>query len=51
MSRHKSYGKAATGGKTRNVLKRLERVQLMKDRDQWKDRTSVYKLPKTKVAS
>lgn len=51
MSRHKSYGKAATGGKKRNVLKRLERVQLMKERDQWKDRTSVFNLPKTKVST
>ncbi|MCH9616738.1 MAG: hypothetical protein SP4CHLAM5_02490 [Chlamydiia bacterium] len=51
MSRHRSYGKATTGAKKRNVLKRFERVQLMKARDQWKERVSVFSLPKTKVAS
>jgi small basic protein (TIGR04137 family) len=51
MSRHRSYGKATTGAKKRNVLKRFERVQLMKERDQWKERVSVFSLPKTKVAS
>lgn len=51
MSKHPSYGKAVKAGKKRNVLKRFERVQLMKERDQWKDRSSVYNLPKTKVVS
>lgn len=51
MSRHASYGKAAKGGKKRNVLKRLERIRLMKSRDHWKDRKSVFHLPKTKVVS
>ncbi len=49
MSRHRSYGKAASGEKVRNVLKRFERIQLLKSRDQWKDNTSVFSLPKTKV--
>ncbi len=51
MSRHPSYGKALKGGKKRNVLKRFERVQVMKEREQWGERTSVFNLPKTKVAS
>ena len=51
MSRHRSYGKATSGGAKKNVLKRFERIQLMKERDQWKDRTSVFNLPKTKVSS
>lgn len=51
MSKHPSYGKAIKSGTKRNVLKRFERVELMKERDQWKGRTSVYNLPKTKVVS
>lgn len=51
MSKHPSYGKANKGGQKRNVLKRFERVQLMKDRDHWKERKSVTGLPKTKVTS
>ena len=50
MSKHPSYGKAIKGGKKRNVLKRFERVKVMKERDQWKERETVYNLPKTKVA-
>jgi len=49
MSKHPSYGKSIKSGKKRNVLKRFERVQLIKERDQWQDRKSVYNLPKTKV--
>ena len=51
MSRHPSYGKATSAGAKKNVLKRFERIQLMKQRDQWKDTLSVFSLPKTKVAS
>jgi len=32
----------------RNVLKRFERVELMKKRGQWKEDSNVHKLPKTK---
>ncbi len=49
MSKHPSYGKSTTGGKKRNVLKRFERVQIMKERDHWKERASVLSLPKTKA--
>lgn len=49
MSKHASYGKATKGTQKRNVLKRFERVRLMKARDHWKERVSVFGLPKTKV--
>lgn len=32
----------------RNVLKRFERVELIKKRGEWKEGQNVYKLPKTK---
>ena len=51
MSRHPSYGKAVKSGTKRNVLKRVERVRLLKTRDQWKDRKSLFNLPKTKVSA
>ncbi len=51
MSRHPSYGKTAKSGKKKNVLKRFERVKLMKEKEQWKDRVSMFHLPKTKVPS
>ena len=51
MSRHKSYGKATSGAQKKNVLKRFERIQLMKEREQWKEGSSVFNLPKTKVVS
>ncbi len=49
MSKHGSYGKATKGVQKRNVLKRFERVRLMKEREVWKDRVSVFGLPKTKA--
>ncbi|MBM3193090.1 MAG: small basic protein [Chlamydiae bacterium] len=51
MSKHGSYGKANKGTKKRNVFTRFERIKLMKSRDHWKDRASVFGLPKTKVPS
>lgn len=30
MSRHRSFGKSTKGGKKRNVLKRFERVEVLK---------------------
>lgn len=48
MSRHKSYGKATKGGKKRNVLKRFERIEVLKKLGRWKDETKkVTGLPKT----
>ena len=51
MSKHPSYGKATKGAQKRNVLKRFERIKVMKDRDLWKSRVSVYNLPKTKTVA
>lgn len=49
MSQHRSLRGAATGtsGK-RNVLKRYERVEVLKKRGQWKDGDRVVGLRKTK---
>ena len=48
MSKHNSL--KATGGATgkRSVLKRFERVKLMKERGDWKKGQSPMGLPKTK---
>lgn len=51
MSQHRSL---KSGGGTvavkRSVLKRGERIKLMKARGQWKDGRSPYGLPKTRPA-
>lgn len=49
MSRHKSYGKASKDVKKRNVLKRFERVEVLKQLGKWKEgeNTKVTNLPKT----
>ncbi|NGX61376.1 MAG: hypothetical protein K940chlam9_00861 [Chlamydiae bacterium] len=49
MSRHKSYGKATKGVQKRSVLKRFERIDVLKKLDRWdsdKNR-KVTGLPKT----
>jgi len=49
MSQHRSLRAAAgTTGAKRNVLKRFERVALLKNRGQWKDGERVTGLRKTK---
>ncbi len=48
MSQHNSLKGAAGTGQKRNVLKRFERVKLMKQRGQWKEGQSPIGLPKTK---
>ena len=48
MSQHRSLKGSSSIGARHNVLKRLERVKLMKSRGQWKDGTSPVGLPKTK---
>jgi small basic protein (TIGR04137 family) len=49
MSQHPSL--KAAGIKTRrNVLKRFERVAILKQQGRWKDGQRVTKLPKTKPA-
>jgi len=52
MSRHKSFGKANKGAKKRNVLKRFERIDVLKKLGRWDDnKKSVLGLPKTPVAA
>ncbi len=49
MSQHKSLRGSSQIKVKRNVLKRFERVDLMKKRGQWKNETgNPYKLPKTR---
>jgi small basic protein (TIGR04137 family) len=50
MSQHRSLRAAAMAGGKRNVLKRFERVELLKKRNQWKDGDRVIGLRKTKPA-
>lgn len=49
MSRHQSYGKANKGLKKRNVLKRFERVEVLKKLGKWEEgkNKKVTGLPKT----
>lgn len=49
MSRHPSFGKASKTATKRNVLKRFERVDVLKKLGRWKDgeNKSVTGLPKT----
>ncbi|MDN3504222.1 MAG: small basic protein [Rhabdochlamydiaceae bacterium] len=49
MSRHRSYGKSGSGGAKRNVLKRFERIDVLKSIGKWKDgeNKKVTGLPKT----
>lgn len=49
MSRHPSYGKAAKGAKKRNVLKRFERIAVLREVGRWVDGVNkkVTGLPKT----
>lgn len=51
MSRHKSYGKANKNAAKRNVLKRFERVEVLRMIGRWKDDVNkkVTGLPKTPV--
>jgi len=48
MSQHRSLRAIATVGGKRNVLKRFERVGLLKKRGQWKDGERITGLRKTK---
>ena len=51
MSRHPSFGKSTKSAKKRNVLKRFERVSVLKKLGKWKPEIShkVTGLPKTPV--
>ena len=48
MSQHRSLRAAATLGGKRNVLKRYERLEVMKKRGQWKAGERITGLRKTK---
>lgn len=48
MSQHRSLRAASALGAKRNVLKRLERVELLKKRGEWKAGDRVTGLRKTK---
>ena len=48
MSQHRSLRASSTLGAKRNVLKRYERVELLKKRGQWKAGDRVVALRKTK---
>ncbi len=49
MSQHKSFKKGATSAfSKRSVLKRFERVDLLKKRNQWTEGDRVLGLKKTK---
>ncbi len=48
MSRHPSFGKSNKGTKKRNVLKRYERIDILKKLGRWKEGDNrVTGLPKT----
>lgn len=51
MSRHASYGKSSKSDKKRNVLKRFERIDVLKKLGRWKDGEDkkVTGLPKTPI--
>ena len=48
MSRHPSFKPPGGSAKNRNVLKRFERVELLRKRGQWKNGDRVVSLIKTK---
>lgn len=52
MSRHPSFGKSNKSVKKRNVLKRFERIDVLKKLGRWKEEANakVTGLPKTPVA-
>jgi small basic protein (TIGR04137 family) len=51
MSRHTSYGKSTGTAKKRNVLKRFERIDVLKKLGRWSDtdKKRITGLPKTPV--
>lgn len=51
MSRHSSFGKAISGTKKRNVLKRYERIDVLKKLGRWDSEKNhkVTGLPKTLI--
>ncbi|MDP0490906.1 MAG: small basic protein [Verrucomicrobiota bacterium JB023] len=48
MSKHNSLKRSSSVGGKRSVMKRFERVKVLKERGQWKEGQSPIGLPKTK---
>ncbi len=49
MSQHPSLRSASKSKQHRSVLKRFERIQLLKDKEEWAEEDSVFGLPKVKT--
>jgi len=49
MSQHPSLRSPDKDKAQRSVLKRYERVKILKEKEKWTDKDSVYKLPKIKI--
>jgi small basic protein (TIGR04137 family) len=49
MSIHPSLNISDKDKKARSVLKRIERIKLMKDKEQWSEGDNVFGLPKIKT--
>lgn len=49
MSQHSSLRSSDKDKQVRSVLKRYERIKILKDKEKWKAEESVYGLPKVKV--
>jgi len=49
MSKHNSLKRKGGATGKRSVMKRFERVKLMKERGEWKEGQSAIGLPKTKA--
>ncbi|MDR3274096.1 MAG: small basic protein [Puniceicoccales bacterium] len=48
MTQHPSFTRGGAATKKRSVLKRYERVDLLRKRGQWNDSNLVLGMPKTK---
>ncbi len=48
MSQHRSFGSGSKIKAKKNVLKRYERIEILKKKGKWKEGDSVFRLPKTK---
>lgn len=49
MSMHPSLKAASKGKKQQTVLKRIERLKTMQDKEKWQEGDDVYHLPKLKT--
>ena len=49
MSQHPSLRAADKGRQHRSVLKRYEKIKILKDKEKWTEEKSVFGLPKVKV--